>query len=259
MTIRKYSISRISSSRSFEKTKTAVGSSVSKEIKIEYLVVGGGGGASDGVSPAQDANGAGGGGGVVYGSTWLRKFGNPGTPIAIQVGAGGSPTNGTSGTDSFFGAVIGYGGGAVGGLAGGSGGAQGNGGVYNNELGGASTQISYPDYGGTGYGSAGVGNSYGGGAGGGFSGIDFNISGSSATYSRGGRIGAALVQYSGYGHGSSSKTFSSPYTTNPGPGIVILRYLKEFPAATATTGSPTVTIIGDYRIYTFTSSGSITF
>ena len=45
MTIRKYSISRISSSRSFEKTKTAVGSSVSKEIKIEYLVVGGGGGA----------------------------------------------------------------------------------------------------------------------------------------------------------------------------------------------------------------------
>jgi hypothetical protein len=257
MTIRKFSTNRISTSRSFEKTKTAVGSSVSREIKIEYLVVGGGGGASDGTAPAQDANGAGGGGGVVYGSTWLRKFGNPGTSISIQVGAAGSGTNGTSGTDSSFGAVIGYGGGAAG--PGGSGGASGNGGS-SSPISGASTQISYPDYGGTGYGSAGVGNSYGGGAGGVFSGIDFNISGSVATYSRGGRIGVTpLVQYSGYGHGSSSKTFSSPYTTNPGPGVVILRYLKEFPAATATTGSPTVTIVGDYRIYTFTSSGSITF
>jgi hypothetical protein len=31
------------------------------------------------------------------------------------------------------------------------------------------------------------------------------------------------------------------------------------PAATSTTGSPTVTVTGGYRIYKFTSTGSITF
>jgi hypothetical protein len=46
-----------------------------------------------------------------------------------------------------------------------------------------------------------------------------------------------------------------------GSGIVILRYLATYNAATATTGSPTVTIINGYRIYTWTTtgSGSITF
>jgi hypothetical protein len=40
---------------------------------------------------------------------------------------------------------------------------------------------------------------------------------------------------------------------------VILRYPDTFSLATATTGSPTVTTTGGYRIYTFTASGSITF
>lgn len=30
-------------------------------------------------------------------------------------------------------------------------------------------------------------------------------------------------------------------------------------AATATTGSPTITVAGGYRVYNFTASGSITF
>jgi hypothetical protein len=37
-----------------------------------------------------------------------------------------------------------------------------------------------------------------------------------------------------------------------------VRYLDTFKAAT-TTGSPTVTVTGGYRFYTFTGSGSITF
>jgi len=44
-----------------------------------------------------------------------------------------------------------------------------------------------------------------------------------------------------------------------GSGIVILRYADSNPAATSTTGSPTITVAGGYRVYKFTSSGSITF
>jgi hypothetical protein len=41
--------------------------------------------------------------------------------------------------------------------------------------------------------------------------------------------------------------------------VVILRYLDVYPAASATTGSPTITVSGGYRIYQWTSSGTITF
>jgi hypothetical protein len=44
-----------------------------------------------------------------------------------------------------------------------------------------------------------------------------------------------------------------------GSGIVIIRYADSNPAATATTGSPTITVAGGYRVYKYTSSGSITF
>jgi hypothetical protein len=40
---------------------------------------------------------------------------------------------------------------------------------------------------------------------------------------------------------------------------VIIRYSDSLAAATATTGSPTITVTGGYRIYQWTSSGSITF
>jgi hypothetical protein len=44
-----------------------------------------------------------------------------------------------------------------------------------------------------------------------------------------------------------------------GSGIVVLRYSNTYPLATSTTGSPTVTNTGGYRIYQCTGSGSITF
>jgi hypothetical protein len=40
---------------------------------------------------------------------------------------------------------------------------------------------------------------------------------------------------------------------------VIFRYPDNFANATSTTGSPTLTVSGGYKTYTFTSSGSITF
>ena len=44
-----------------------------------------------------------------------------------------------------------------------------------------------------------------------------------------------------------------------GSGIVVIRYPDTDAAATTTTGSPTITVAGGYRVYKWTSSGSITF
>jgi hypothetical protein len=46
---------------------------------------------------------------------------------------------------------------------------------------------------------------------------------------------------------------------NGGSGVVIVRYPDTYTAATGTTGSPSITVSGGYRIYKWTSSGSITF
>ena len=47
--------------------------------------------------------------------------------------------------------------------------------------------------------------------------------------------------------------------SNGGSGVVVVRYSDTYGPASATTGSPTVTTSGGYRIYKWTSSGSITF
>jgi hypothetical protein len=44
-----------------------------------------------------------------------------------------------------------------------------------------------------------------------------------------------------------------------GDGVVVIRYADTYAAATSTTGSPTITVAGGYRVYRWTSSGSITF
>jgi hypothetical protein len=49
-------------------------------------------------------------------------------------------------------------------------------------------------------------------------------------------------------------------TSNAGiQGVVAIQYPDTYPLATSTTGSPTITNPTGYRVYTWTSSGSITF
>jgi hypothetical protein len=40
---------------------------------------------------------------------------------------------------------------------------------------------------------------------------------------------------------------------------VVIRYIDSYDAAVSTTGSPTITVAGGFRVYKWTSSGSITF
>jgi hypothetical protein len=46
---------------------------------------------------------------------------------------------------------------------------------------------------------------------------------------------------------------------NGGSGIVIIRYPSYLAPATSTTGSPSTYISGQYRVYRFVASGTITF
>ena len=65
-----------------------------------------------------------------------------------------------------------------------------------------------------------------------------------------------LAELTGGGGGGSSQGYSG---ANGGSGVVIIRYSDAYAPATSTTGSPTITVSGGYRVYKYTSSGSITF
>jgi hypothetical protein len=139
------------------------------------------------------------------------------------------------------------------------------------------------------YGSGGGGA---GGAGGNWNGANgpvgglgrsYDISGTSRTYAGGGSSagyppqGGTVVfdntNYGGLGGGGTG--YNNAYNTlangaantgggggsggSGGSGVVILRFPNGYSPATSTTGSPTITVAGGYNIYTWTSSGSITF
>ena len=63
----------------------------------------------------------------------------------------------------------------------------------------------------------------------------------------------------GGGHGRDTDYAGSGNGANGGSGIVILRTADSVAAAASTTGSPTITVAGGYRVYKWTSSGSVTF
>ena len=135
------------------------------------------------------------------------------------------------------------------------------------------------------YGSGGGGA---GGAGGNWNGANgpvgglgktYDISGTTTTYAGGGSsdsFGGSLYVNTNYGGlGGGGTGYNASYNTasngqsgkgggggsggSGGGGIVILRYSTAYAAAISTTGSPTITNNGSYRIYNWTTSGSITF
>ena len=254
---------------------------------IDYLVVASGGsGAGYGSSVG---GGGAGGGGLLAGNV----IGNQSVVFTITVGASsagvGSNLSGVKGSNSSISSsaltAIAIGGGNGSFWIGDGPGNGGSGGGTTGASQGASAMIAgkgiYPgstfvdgprqgydgalgtgQLGGTGCSGGGGGGATAAGSGSsGGAGYTSSISGTSTTYSSGGSGSAG-----GFGSSDVSATFggggrgaTSSYSEGGGPGIVILRYPDSFPAASNTTGSPNVTVSGGYRIYKFTSSGTITF
>ena len=197
---------------------------------------GGGGGAANGGA----ANGGSGGGDAGY-----PTGGNPGKgvyPGSLYLGQDRQGYDGGIGGAGYSG---GGGGGAYSAGYAQAGGNGGNGGL------GLQTSITgsavYYAGGGGGGGYNGL-TPGGGGNGGGGSGTTNNADGVAGTPNTGGGGGGTGGGGTGQGSGGSG-----------GSGLVVLRYSDTFPPAASTTGSPNITVVGGYRVYKFTQSGSITF
>jgi hypothetical protein len=195
-----------------------------------YSATGGGHGASGNTGDQGYPGGSGGG----------SCYTTPGYGIAGQGNNGG--------TGSFASYADARGGG------GGAGGVGGNGTSYGPQKSGS---YAYGGNGGAGltYDISGTSTTYAGG-GGGFAAFWYGSGGYGAGGSGGGGAGggsAGAANTGGGGGGGDSSGGAG------GSGIVIMRYPSSYAAAAATTGSPTVTVASGYRVYTWTSSGSITF
>ncbi len=163
----------------------------------------------------------------------------------FQGGAGGSPNGNAGGTARNPGGSNGIGAG------GGGGGADdapvsGSGGAYPEFKGGDGPQwyVNGLRYSGGGGGTTDFNNYGNGGEGGGGRGGADDQSGFAGTANTGGGGGGAGQSANG---------------GNGGSGVVIISYSDGLNAAASTTGSPTYTVSGGRRTYTFTQSGTITF
>lgn len=195
--------------------------------------IGGGYGATFGSAGGNGGSGGGGAGRELY---TTNNFGGSGT--ANQGNNGGNATRGAGTTDDSGGGGGGAGGPGVSAkdFFGGDGGVG-----FACDIEGLSVTTYYAGGGGGGT-EAGTSGASGGRGGGGDGGYD-------GAARRGGTVNTG----GGGGGASGSSTTSG---AEGGSGVVIVRTLRT---ASATTGSPTVTTVGNFNIYKFTGSGSITF
>lgn len=229
---------------------------------VTYDILGGGGGGH-----TVNRSG-GGGGGELLSSTFEATVG---TQYTITVGDGGSA--GSDGDDSAIVGVAtadggltasqysdGRGGSSGSGNAGGSGDnyAAGGGGGDGSTGGNASNQTG--GNGGSGSNTT-IESIAVGGGGGGAGYLTGGTGGAGAANGVAGENAPSLyagsgAQNKGGGGGGGYNSFRSG---SGGSGRVVLRYPDSEAAASATTGSPDITVSGGYRQYVFTGSGTITF
>jgi len=225
-------------------------------------------------------------------SAETRFSASRGTTYTVTVGAGGAGVKnqeGNSGSNSVFGSItsIGGGGGGFYNTSGAVGGSGGGAGTYNTNRTGAAGTANQGYAGGNslasvrsggGGGAGGVGSTTGGsslsssitttsvaragGGGGESTSGGFAGGGGGATAGNVGNTSASATANTGSGSGGVYQYDVAPpagNSGNGGSGVVILRFPDTYTAAASTTGSPTITTTGGYRIYTYTGSGSITF
>ena len=208
-TINGYKIHTFTSSGTFTPGLT-------KEGKVEVLVVGGGGG---GTNYNYNAGGGGGGGGAV--KVTYHFIAKNTSPIQVTVGAGGVAYGGGGGASSFL-STSSAGGAGGAGMTGGAGGD----GVYGRGSNGTNTGYMYSGQEGLGSNVSGTPKTYGGGAGGGGDGV--------AAYGTngGGGGGGGNQWYSsaggantgGGGGGGAASKWNNNAPSAGGAGVVIIRY-----------------------------------
>lgn len=250
--------------------RTATGYSVTAGSPITVTVGAGGsgGGSARGINGQNSVFGSitslGGGGGGTYTNNSGNSGGSGGGAGGYEsvVSSGGAGTagqgNAGGGSNGSNGKYLGGGGGGAGGTGitttPGSFAQKGDGGVGQpSSISGSSTYYA------------------GGGGGGGFYAYNADygsrtglggLGGGGDGYHPGNAANGQEYGYPGTdntGGGGGGADFASGIGGNGGSGIVIIRYSDTYGAAAATTGSPTITVTGGYRIYKFTSSGTITF
>lgn len=205
----------------------------SSALSVTSLGGGGGGGGGNNTNAPPTTGGSGGGA-------------TGGASQVVIAGAAGTAGQGFAGGSGFH-----YGGSHISG--GGGGGA--------TAVGGAASQTT------TGQGGAGgaglnwqsLGTYYGGGGGGGLHATGTGPgAGGAGGGGAGGFTGSPANGSTNTGGGGGGAGNTGPGGAG-GSGIVIIRYADTYPAASATTGSPTITVAVGFRVYTWTGSGSITF